>query len=268
MSLIELRDDWWWYKLNGLMRHAIVRGLYGRGSNTLVLTEYPKSGGSWIAQMLAVALEIPYPRNQLPQTAAAVIHGCYQRVYRDIDTIVLWRDGRDTMVSYYYHLMFNKPNTSAKATKSIRSELAVSDPYDIKNELPRFIEWAFNGGYPRFTWSDFVRNWYGNESVLFTSYENCLRDPIGELERLLNEMEIQNITQDRIREIVEEHSFERQSQRKRGEEDVHSFIRKGIAGDWMNVFNKESREIFNHYAGAELIMLGYESDSSWTIADN
>ena len=40
-------------------------------------------------------------------------------------------------------------------------------------------------------------------------------------------------------------------------------MRKGIVGDWKNYFNKEAREIFNHYAGDQLIKLGYEKDRSW-----
>jgi hypothetical protein len=66
-----------------------------------------------------------------------------------------------------------------------------------------------------------------------------------------------------LKNIVEKYSFENQSKRKRGVENRKSFLRKGIAGDWKNYFNKEAREIFYHYGGNALILAGYEKDDSW-----
>ena len=64
-------------------------------------------------------------------------------------------------------------------------------------------------------------------------------------------------------EIVEKYSFEKLSGRKQGQENNSKFLRKGIAGDWKNYFNKEARELFDFYAGAQLVKLGYEKDRSW-----
>jgi Sulfotransferase domain len=63
--------------------------------------------------------------------------------------------------------------------------------------------------------------------------------------------------------IAEEFSFERQAGRRPGEEDKRSFRRRGMVGDWRNHFNHEARELFDRYAGSELILLGYERDRSW-----
>ena len=46
-------------------------------------------------------------------------------------------------------------------------------------------------------------------------------------------------------------------------ENISSFLRKGVAGDWKNKFNKEAAMIFDHYAGDMLIKLGYETDHNW-----
>ncbi len=37
-----------------------------------------------------------------------------------------------------------------------------------------------------------------------------------------------------------------------------------MVGDWRNQFSKGARETFDRYAGKELVLLGYEQDSSWT----
>jgi hypothetical protein len=67
--------------------------------------------------------------------------------------------------------------------------------------------------------------------------------------------------------VTEEFSFERQSGRRSGEENKGSFLRKGVVGDWRGRFSPEAREVFDRYAGEELILLGYERDRSWVTQD-
>lgn len=51
--------------------------------------------------------------------------------------------------------------------------------------------------------------------------------------------------------------------RKRGEENVKSHYRKGIAGDWKNHFKKEHIIFFKKNYNDLLVKLGYESDYDW-----
>lgn len=67
--------------------------------------------------------------------------------------------------------------------------------------------------------------------------------------------------------IVEEFSFVRQSGRKPGEIKINSFLRKGVVGDWQNHFSQEACEVFNYFAGNELITLGYENDTTWVNSE-
>lgn len=266
--MILQRDKMWWYKTNGAFRRAIVEGAINTFARPVVLTEYPKSGGSWLSQMLSVALEIPYPRNRLPHMRRQIIHGCFRSVSPKADTIVCWRDGRDTMVSFYYHFVFDKPITSQSFSQKIKKDLGIKDPYDIDKYLPRFIEWAFEGGHPGFSWVDFVKIWKDSPDVIETSYEAVTRDPVGELVKMVTYIDPHRVEKINSEEIVEQHSFEKQSNRKRGEEDVKSFIRKGIIGDWKNTFNREACQIFDYYGGKELVLLEYEKDHSWVNNHN
>lgn len=36
-----------------------------------------------------------------------------------------------------------------------------------------------------------------------------------------------------------------------------------MIGDWRNNFTQEARQVFDYYAGDELILLGYERDRDW-----
>ncbi len=261
--IIQQRDSRWWFTLNGATRLAVANGALNYLGRQLVVTEYPKSGGTWLSQMLSAAIGIHYPRNRLPHLARQLIHGCYLNVAPSVDTIVVWRDGRDIMVSFYYHLMFEKPITSSKYSAKLKKFLSIDNPHDIRSNFPAFIKWTFNGGYPGFSWSDFVERWIERDDIYQTSYEKVSADPQAELIRALENFGYVSNDGEAISKIVEEFSFENQTDRKLGEEDVTEFIRKGIVGDWKNVFNAEAREIFHHYAGRDLIRLGYEKDDSW-----
>jgi hypothetical protein len=92
---------------------------------------------------------------------------------------------------------------------------------------------------------------------LHLRYEDLLADTPGQARRLL-----EFIGADARREIVdrcvEASSFEAMSGgRRRGEEDVTSFVRKGAAGDWRLWFTDEQAARFDESAGTMLDMLGY-----------
>ena len=59
-------------------------------------------------------------------------------------------------------------------------------------------------------------------------------------------------------------SFEKLSKgRERGQEDPASFFRKGVSGDWRNLFTERDKQIYKEEAGELLIKLGYEKDNDW-----
>lgn len=261
--MIDQRDNFLWFKLNGLIRQMIVRGVFAPFGTHYTVNEYPKSGGTWLGQMLSEGLEIPFPRNRLPMLCSSVMHGHYLNPSRMKNVIVLWRDGRDVIVSHYYHSLFVQEELNPRKVRIARRHLEFRDYGDIRQNLPRFIEYAFEQKVrPRFSWSDFVRNW-ADRDVVQVKYEQLRKDTACELRRVIRELAGQEIDEEKLNLIVEKYSFENQSGRKPGQEKTNSFLRKGIVGDWKNHFTRESRRLFSQYAGEELIMLGYEKDYSW-----
>jgi hypothetical protein len=53
--------------------------------------------------------------------------------------------------------------------------------------------------------------------------------------------------------------------RERGQEDMTSHYRKGIAGDWANYFTRQHAEAFDERFGDLLVRLGYETNSDWIV---
>jgi len=253
-------------KLGAAITYCMVYSLSGI-LPLYIVNEYPKSGGTWLAQMLGQALGIPFPRtNRFPMVRSSVIHSHYPKHRGMKNTIVIWRDGRDVMVSLYHHCFFLSKNepTGSPFMEIIRNDLPFANYENIRENLPAFIEYFFTRQrYPSFTWAEFVRRWYGRKGITYVRYEDLNRDTPGQLRRVISELTGKNVGSEKVAKVTQELSFERLSGRRRGEENKNSFLRKGIVGDWRNYFNKEASECFDLHAGDELILLGYESDRSW-----
>jgi hypothetical protein len=94
-------------------------------------------------------------------------------------------------------------------------------------------------------------------------YEDLLREPEKEFGRLYEFLGA-GADEQTVARCVETTSFEKRSGgRERGEEDTRSGVRKGVAGDWENVFTERDKEVFKREAGDLLIELGYEEHGSW-----
>lgn len=232
-----------------------------------IVTEYPKSGGSWLSSMMADYLEVPFPRNRRPNITSSIMHGhmLYSPCMSNITC--LYRDGRDVIVSLYYHMLFQNDKNSPEVVKRTRSELAFNDFEDIRNNLSQFIEYIYirenNSLSPfKFTWGEFVRSWI-DKDVNMIKYESLINDCYGSMQALLENIINKPVDEERLKMIIHKYSFENQTRRKPGQEDVKSFIRKGQPGDWKEKFNKKSATTFNKLYRNEMIALGYDLNDSW-----
>ncbi|MCP3669437.1 MAG: sulfotransferase domain-containing protein [Gammaproteobacteria bacterium] len=232
-----------------------------------IVTEYPKSGGTWIAQVLSECLELPFPRNIRPNWQSAILHGHIKYSPTMSNVVVVYRDGRDCMVSLYFHSLFQNEKNSPYLVKKTRRDMGFDELLDVNNNLPKFIEYIFEKGKNhlnpyKFTWAEFVRNW-SNRNCVVIRYESMIGDGVAEIQRALLELRRDDVPHSRIEAVVEKFAFANQAKRKPGEENRSSFLRRGEPGDWKNKFNQASAKVFDYYAGKELIELGYEHDNSW-----
>jgi hypothetical protein len=89
-------------------------------------------------------------------------------------------------------------------------------------------------------------------------YEDLLERPVEEIRRLIEFLGAADSSAEVARRCTEKAGFERHTSRKRGQEDSSSRYRKGVAGDWRNVFTEEDQRTFMECAGDLLVELGYE----------
>lgn len=249
-------------------------------NKSVLVVEYPKSGGTWLAQLLSGCLSLPFPRNKYPIVKRAVYHSHYQPKFLiDKNEYIVWllRDGRDIMVSSYFHnLVWNDKNKKdPKLVNYYRNKLKFKDYSDIHSNLAEYIEFLFTDKPSKFIFFNYPGNWkeYNskwleaqkiNTNIYSIRYEDMLEDAFDEMLKLMStKFSGLNVNKDHIQKIVEKYSFQNQTKRKPGEENLSSFLRKGISGDWKNYFNEESKQVFKKHAGQMLIDLGYEEDTNW-----
>ena len=108
-----------------------------------LVTEYQKSGGTWVGQMLSRYLDLPFPRNRLPVFSASVLHGHLMPTPLLKNVLCVFRDGRDATVSSYFHMLFESDKNSPHLVRGCRSDLQFSDYDDVQANMPRFIEYLF-----------------------------------------------------------------------------------------------------------------------------
>lgn len=261
--MIEQKNTFLWFKLNGLLRYMLTHTAT-RILPLFVVNEYPKSGGSWVSGMLSDALGVPFPRNRLPMLRSSILHGHMMQSWNMHNVLCVWRDGRDVLISQYFHWLFENDRGNTCLVSKCRADLGFSDYDDIASNIIPFMEYVYEQThYPRFTWADFVDKWQGRDDICHVRYEDLREDTTGELQRIVYEISGKLISYEKAAEIGDAYSFIKMSGRKEGVERKNSFMRKGIVGDWKNHFTPEARRLFDYYAGEALIVLGYEKNHDW-----
>jgi hypothetical protein len=189
-------------------------------------------------------------------------------VYPEARIIHIIRDGRDAAVSMIHH-MWNYSKDEGAFYDLEPEDLKKRDAY---REDPTSAAGLFT--QKRLTsiarlWATQVGRTVEDGPLLFgenyaeVRYEDLLERPEEEVGRILRFLGA-DAGEEAVRRSIEASSFERWSEgRERGQEASGSFYRKGVAGDWKNVFTEEDRRVFKAAAGDLLIELGYEKDDDW-----
>lgn len=242
-----------------IYRQASVR-MFSRVSPFYIVNEYPKSGGTWLSKMLASALDVSDGRYYPIPFTPSVTQGHYLHSWGMNNVIIIWRDGRDVMVSWYYHCLFENDFDNASLVKIVRRDLGNNKNYtNIKENFSDFIQYSFSKQkHPSFSWGGFVNAWHNKRGVVYIKYEDLRNNTEEEIQRLCYDVSGKYISNEIALEVKEAFSFKNMSGREAGKEKRGSFLRKGIIGDWKNHFDESSYDLFCKFAAKEMKLLGYD----------
>ena len=223
-----------------------VRGVLEEAAAGRIVPPLPGQGHVFGNPIVAGGVYTPVYASE-GQLRAVVPAGMDQR------TFVVVRDPRDTLVSWYYSLRYSHGDDWATVPE-VREILEAVDPVDglailLRGEL-------YDAVNIQMTWLE--------AGARMFRYEDLLRDELGGFREILQFCEIE-VGEERLREIVAKHSFERASGRKRGDADPKSIMRKGEAGDWRNHFPDRLTWMYRTLFGEATVRLGYAppGDGRW-----
>lgn len=195
-------------------------------------------------------------------------------IYPGAKVVHIVRDGRDVAVSAVHHMWNHSADAGGHLDSVQAEELAKRDAYRKDPEAFRASGHSiFNEERLR---KGFVESWRNmtasavkdgpallGENYTEVRYEDLLDRPDEEIGRVLRFLGA-DAGERAVGKCIEAGSFEKWTKgRARGQEDSSSFFRKGVAGDWRNVFTERDKQVFKEEAGDLLIELGYEKDNHW-----
>ena len=165
---------------------------------------------------------------------------------------VILRDLRDSLVSLYFSLKVSHPLISQNVAAGRRK----LNELDFEDGFLSLIEERGK------SMANIQRSWMAGGNEMIVKYEDLLEDESAVFTRIVEHCQIE-IPAAKLRRIIERASFQNRAGRARGEEDVTSHHRKGVAGDWRNYFTDRIKAAFKERFGAVLIDTGYETDAGW-----
>jgi hypothetical protein len=226
----------------------------------ILVSEYPKSGGTWIVNLIGDALGLPkrdlYATGAMPFDLGkhpwyigasdfgfkgpCVIksheHPTSRLVQFSAKHIHLVRDGRDVVVSKYF---FERD-------------------FCVANGIYEKFEEDFDAYVSRVSaeWNEFVLSWL-NVDVLCLKYEDFLRSPGATLECALSGIGIE-ANRESINAAVSNNTKDKLQASLTPLFPNSAFVRKGVSGDWRNHFQRRHLDAFRGLAREAMERLGYD----------
>jgi hypothetical protein len=229
---------------------------------------YPKSGTTWLCNLMSSYLDVPFVRNyRLPVLMPCVVHSHWLPADRLPPTIYIVRDGRDVLVSRYVYdarAVRAPRNPRGGRMRRARFEQLYGpqvDLDDIAANLPKFIEAEMTA--PQLTgvnWAEHVRRWLAipPERVAVVRYEQLRADVPATLAPAFEQLTGGAADRDYLGLAAERFEFAAQAGRNEARGDG-ALMRAGTVGDWREYFTDEAAEVFARHAGGLLADLGYPS---------
>lgn len=269
--------------IRALLPDSVLRGYAFRKTDAFLIS-YPKCGRTWLRLLIGKAIQLHYslaeteenlflnwkysPAEQIPMIR--VVHDnrpmlrkpaeleTSKAQYQDKLVVFLVRDPRDVIVSSFFEM-------------KNRARLFGENPYEKRSA-------AFNGSLPEFihrevggfdTIIHYFNIWAENRNqpkgFLLVRYEDLIQDPPGQVRKVLDFLNLMDISEQNIAGAVEFASFE--NMRKMEAEgkfqsgilkpadrsDTNSYkTRKGRVGGYLEHLEQEEIDFLNRRIGEKL----------------
>lgn len=234
----------------------------------IVLTEFPRSGGNWVRDMLGDALQLPVPRfGRFPVTFRSIIHSHDHRPSRH-PTVYVVRDPRDVFQSHFYKTLATWQNGAESLRRRIQqlhpSLAQVRDSRAVEGSVwIRFYEeWRNRPLGSRVPWDAHVIAFLDHPppNVAVIRYEDVQHSPMDTLSAAIAQLTGSQPDEDAVAFAVRRNEFSRQTGRAKGQVDNSATKRKGVAGAWRADMEEEIKLRFLRDMRGALRLAGYDEE--------
>lgn len=212
----------------------------------IYVTGQPRSGTTWLERMLGDVLDSPLVAHQR----------------RGIDEPEYFGEGRDGgyLIRKTNINIVIKPDTLAIFTERDPRDVAVSRYYFRGEGQPiqGVIKTMYNSSLPYETLIYLAEE---AEFEAYTRYEWLHITKGAELQRILLLLDIDDVSMEKCDAAFKNQTIDAITERY-GERFLGS-VRKGIVGDWKNIFTRADAEYMHEHFGDFMIERGYIEDDSW-----
>ncbi len=205
------------------------------------------------------------------KSPSSMIHGQVVRdthaVYPDAKIIYIVRDGRDVLISERFRNFVEDSKFLTAEDRRIIEALKVDQAPFTDGRRSIFTETFIREIGQR--WVDDLteidaeaRRLYPN-AYFSLRYEDLLAQPFAEMQKLWAFLGVQTepTLEAEVQKEMGQNLDEEWQARRAG--DIASFLPKGKAGNWRNMFTQHDRQVFKEIAGDVLVKWNYEKDNHW-----
>ncbi|MCX6067650.1 MAG: sulfotransferase [Chloroflexi bacterium] len=205
------------------------------------------------------------------KSPSSTIHGQVVRdmhaIYPDARVINIVRDGRDVLISERFRNFVEDSKYLTPEDRRIIVALKVDQAPFTDGRRSIFTDNFIRRIAKR--WVDDLTEVDNEAQRLYAGsyfplrYEDLLADPYPVMQKLWAFLGVQAdpALEADIKNEMGQNLDEEWQARRAG--DIASFLPKGKAGNWRNMFTVHDRQIFKEIAGELLVRWGYEKDGSW-----
>jgi hypothetical protein len=224
---------------------------------TIAINEFPKSGGTWVCQVLSHYLDYRFDDNKFPGFGNSIMKFHKMNIAPQLKEVAIMRDPRAVMISFYYHSFFVYEDNpfNKKMVSLAMDKFRFKDYRDIENNISIFIDHMLKKTFkPDFLWSEFYRNKIDHGVEIFR-YEDLRKSPNVYFEKVLSSLGYV-VDRDRLSKSISIYDIEKLKAGRTASQKVN-FVRSGNIEEWKKILtNEDNLKILENY-GPLMHRFGY-----------